>query len=77
MGEWQTFLEARARGNQLKKYWLHGEGAGKWSTWTELYHHLLKYLPAERAKRTAAEWFHERYGIWPGHKKGANPHGPG
>lgn len=53
-------------GEQLKHYWLHGEGAGKWSTWTELYHHLVKYLPPERAKRTAAEWFHERYGIWPG-----------
>jgi hypothetical protein len=50
----------------LKDYWLHGEGAGKWSTWTELYHHLVKYLPPERAKRTAAEWFHQRYGYWPG-----------
>jgi hypothetical protein len=53
-------------GEQLKHYWLYGEGAAKWSTWTELYHHLVKYLNPEMAKRTAAEWFHLRYGFWPG-----------
>jgi hypothetical protein len=52
--------------NQLKNYWLHEEGAAKWSTWTELYHHLLKHMSAGMAKRVAAQWFHERYGIWPG-----------
>ena len=66
---------ARADRNQLKKYWLHGEGAARWTRWTELYHHLLKYLPAERAKRTAAEWFHERYGFWPGADKNRVMHG--
>jgi hypothetical protein len=66
MGEYRTFLEARAAGNKLKQYWLHGEGAGKWSTWTELKNHLVKHVGLARAKRIAAEWFHERYGFWPG-----------
>jgi hypothetical protein len=56
----------RAQGAQLKHYWLRGAGLVKWNTWTELYAHLQKYLPPERAKRTAAEWFHERFGFWPG-----------
>jgi len=68
--------EARSR-NNLKNYWLHGEGAGQWSTWTELYGHLKKHMADELAKRVAAQWFHDRYGIWPGHQKGANPRGPG
>lgn len=66
----------RAR-NSLKAYWLHGEGAARWSTWTELYNHLKEHVTPERAKRIAAQWFHARYGYWPGHQKGANPHGPG
>lgn len=61
----RSAAEAAGR-NDLKHYWLRGEGAAKWSTWTELYHHLKKHMAAEMAKRVAAEWFHERYGIWPG-----------
>jgi hypothetical protein len=38
-------------GDKLKHYWLYGEGRAKWSTWTELYHHLVKYLNPETAKR--------------------------
>lgn len=59
-------IDTHPGGEQLKHYWLYGEGAAKWSTWTELHDHLIKYLNPEMAKRTAAEWFHERYGIWPG-----------
>jgi hypothetical protein len=62
-------VDTHPGGEQLKRYWLTGEGAAKWSTWTELYHHLVKYLSPEMAKRTAAEWFHERYGYWPGDHK--------
>jgi hypothetical protein len=65
------------RANQLKEYWLRGEGAARWTTWTQLYNHLVEHVGSERAKRIAAEWYHERYGIWPGHKKGSNPTGPG
>lgn len=70
-------LAERADDNQLKRFWLHGDGASRWATWTELYHHLRKHMVDELAKRVAAEWFHERYGIWPRHQKGKNPHGPG
>lgn len=52
--------------DQLKRYWLVGKGAARWKTWTELYHHLKKHMPNEKAKRIAAAWFHERYGFWPG-----------
>jgi len=72
-----VFDETRADHNNLKAYWLTGEGAGTWATWTELYHHLRKHMVDELAKRVAAEWFHIRYGIWPGHQQGKNPHGPG
>lgn len=51
--------------------------AGDPHPWTALYHHLLKYLPAEIAKRTAAQWFHDVKGYWPGDQKGKNPVGPG
>lgn len=68
-------VDTHPGGEQLKHYWLYGEGAAKWSTWTELYHHLIKYLNPEMAKRTAAEWFHQRFGIWPGSDKNRAIHG--
>jgi Protein of unknown function (DUF935) len=68
-------IDTHPGGEQLKHYWLYGEGAAKWSTWTELYHHLVKYLNPEMAKRTAAEWFHERYGDWPGSDTNKVRHG--
>lgn len=66
-----------AQHHDLKQYWLHGAGAAKWTTWTQLYNHLKKHMADELAKRVAAQWFHDRYGIWPGHQKGENPAGPG
>lgn len=48
---------------QLKAYWLTGEGAPLWiptpDPWTELYHHLLKYMNPDLAKQTASRWFIE------------------
>jgi len=57
---------------QLHHYWTVGEGRAKWTAsahpWTTLYHHLLRHIgdPGE-AKRTAAQWFHDALGFWPGH----------
>lgn len=56
---------------RLHKYWVAGPGLAKWRgdphPWTALYHHLLKYIKdPDFAKRTAAKWFHEVFGIWPG-----------
>lgn len=51
---------------RLKQYWIYGEGRAKWNTFTELRDHLLKYLPPPIATRTASQWFHERFGFWPG-----------
>lgn len=65
----------------IKDYWIHGEGRAKWvgkpHPWTALYHHLVKHMPPEQAKRTAAQWHKDVFGIWPGEKKGKNPLGPG
>jgi hypothetical protein len=62
-------LRAAKTGRNLHEYWTKGAGRAKWNTWTELYHHLLKYLSPERAKRTAAQWFHDVKGFWPGDRK--------
>lgn len=67
---------------QLHRYWVAGPGLAKWADdphpWTALYHHLIKYIhDPDGAKRTAAQWFHEVKGYWPGDQKGKNPAGPG
>ncbi len=66
---------------QLHHYWTRGAGLARWANnahpWTSLYHHLMRHMPPEEAKRTAAKWFHDVFGIWPGERKGANPVGPG
>lgn len=61
-------LPKKADRYQLRDYWLHGEGAPRWKTWTELYNHLKDHVGNERAKRMAAQWYHDRYGRWPGEK---------
>jgi phage portal protein BeeE len=70
-----------AGGAQLHSYWTKGEGLAKWASsphpWTALYRHLVRHMPPGKAKRTAAQWFHDVFGIWPGHRKGKNPGGPG
>lgn len=70
--------EAAAR---LRTYWVTGSGREKWvhdpHPWTALYHHLLKFMNPGEAKRTAAQWFHDALGYWPGDQKGKNPVGPG
>lgn len=65
---------------QLHDYWTKDpRGLAKWADskdpWTQLYHHLLKFLPDERAKRTAAEWFHDVKGYWPGSDLNRVTHG--
>lgn len=74
-------LERAKNDEQLHHYWTKGEGLAKWAThphpWTTLYHHLVKYVGPNRAKRMAAQWHKEVFGIWPGEKKGKNPGGPG
>lgn len=71
----------RGNARQLHDYWTRGKGLAKWADhphpWTALYHHLLRFLPPGEAKRTAAQWFHDVKGYWPGDQKGRNPVGPG
>lgn len=54
-------------------------GLAKWASaedpWTQLYHHLLKFLNPEEAKRTAANWFHDVFGFYPGSDKNRVMHG--
>jgi hypothetical protein len=70
--------------DQLHHYWTKGEGLAKWvdspHQWTTLYHHLVKYVNPEMAKRMAAAWVHEVTGDWPGSdvhrvKEGGRPRG--
>lgn len=66
---------------RLKHYWTRGAGRKKWvgsaHPWTALYRHLRKYMNDNMAKRTASQWFHDTFGIWPGERKGKNPVGHG
>jgi hypothetical protein len=70
-------------GYHLHEYWTKNpKGLAKWvdkpHPWTALYHHLLKYIHNDdEAKATAAKWFHDVKGFWPGDQKGKNPVGPG
>lgn len=72
-------------GEQLKHWWTKDpEGLAKWATlpegrWTALYEHLLPHMNGNEAlaKATAAKWFHDVFGYWPGDQKGKNPVGPG
>jgi hypothetical protein len=50
----------------FKRYWVYEEGRARWNTWTELVAHLVKHVSPNKAKRIASDWFHERYGFWPG-----------
>lgn len=67
--DWEPELRADPGGTNLKAYWTKGKGRARWNTWTELYKHLLKYLSPPRAKRTAAQWFHDVKGYWPGDRR--------
>lgn len=65
---------------ELHQYWVAGPGLAKWSEtpdpWTELYHHLQKYIDdPDKAKRTASEWFHEVFHFWPGSDLNRVTHG--
>lgn len=65
---------------ELHTYWTKDpRGLAQWASspdpWTELYHHLLKYLSPDRAKRTAANWFHDVFHYWPGSDKNRVAHG--
>jgi hypothetical protein len=55
---------------QLKSYWTKGEGLAKWADtphpFTALLGHLAKYMDEDEAKRTAATWYHDVKGTWPG-----------
>lgn len=55
---------------RLHRYWTKGEGLAKWrdhkKPWTELRRHLMKYMDADMATRTATVWFHEVFGYYPG-----------
>lgn len=64
---------------RLHLYWTKGEGLAKWAKsdhpWTELYHHLVKYMSPEKAKRTATVWFHQVMGFYPGSDLNRVTHG--
>jgi len=48
--------------DQLHHYWTRGEGLALWTTWTELYDHLVRHVGPLKAKVFASDWFRDRYG---------------
>jgi hypothetical protein len=65
---------------RLHDYWTKDpRGLAKWADkkdpWTELFHHLSKFMNPEMAKRTAANWFHDVFGFWPGSDLNRVTHG--
>ena len=53
----------------LKWWWTQGPGRARWNSWTELYTQLREYMSDGRARRTAAQWFHDVRGYWPGDRR--------
>ena len=75
--------DSHAGGEELHQFWTRGEGLPLWAEsprpWTTLVAHLMRF-PAfaknpDFAKRTAAEWFHEVFGFWPGSDLNRVTHG--
>lgn len=64
---------------RLHRYWTKGEGLAKWAEkphpWTSLYHHLMKYMNPEMAKRTATRWFYDVFHFYPGSDLNRVTHG--
>lgn len=73
--------KAAAGAGGWEAYWKRGRGRAKWvhsaHPWTALYRHLRGKVGDARAKRIAAQWHKDVLGIWPGEKRGKNPHGKG
>jgi tRNA U34 5-methylaminomethyl-2-thiouridine-forming methyltransferase MnmC len=65
---------------RLHDYWTKNpEGLSKWADttqpWTNLFRHLLKFLPEDEAKRTASVWFHDVFGFYSGSDLNRVTHG--
>jgi 2'-5' RNA ligase len=61
--------------DQLKKYWLRGDGLKRWADaahpWTTLYRLILKHVKdPDKAKRIASDWYRAHFGHMPNQKKG-------
>jgi hypothetical protein len=48
--------------DELHHYWTRGKGLALWTTWTELYDHLVRHVGPLKAKVFASDWFRDRYG---------------
>jgi hypothetical protein len=62
--------------NNLKTYWTKNpKGLAQWlhtpHPWTALYNQIRKHVDPDKAKRIAAQWYHDVLGTWPGSKSGA------
>jgi HK97 family phage prohead protease len=77
----QSNLDNTDEGRRLWRYWL-GEGAAKWVSAAHPYTALVTALtaagvPATSVNGLAANLFREKFGMWPGERKGSNPAGRG
>jgi len=65
---------------RLHTYWTKDpRGLAKWADtnepWTRLFHELSRFMPPDKAKRTAANWFHDVFHFWPGSDLNRVTHG--
>lgn len=75
-------LQRTEEGRRLWRYWTRGPGLAKWNLSPHPYTALTRALrragvPARSVPGLAANIFRSVRGIWPGHRKGKNPIGPG
>lgn len=62
-----------AGGSNLKTYFTKNpKGLARWADsphpWTALYNLISQHVDPDRAKRIAAQWYHDVFGKWPGSK---------
>jgi hypothetical protein len=62
---------AKHHADQLKRYWAHGDGAARWTTFRELRVLLAAHgVPPKELDGETANIYHMRFGRWPGKKRG-------
>lgn len=56
-------VDTHPGGERLKRWWVYGAGAARWSTWTQLYDELKEHIKnVKKLKATVSAWYRLRYG---------------
>ena len=56
-------VDTHPGGERLKRWWVYGGGAARWTTWTQLYDELKEHIKnVKKLKATVSAWYRLRYG---------------